>query len=806
MIKEVFVIEDNPGDAFLVKEYLQGSDKINFNFTFFDSIKKIEAQEKNFIPDVILLDLNIIDSKGISTFEKVHKLFKSVPIIILSGYADEETAINAVKLGAQDYLIKGNINQKTLQLAVFYAIERAKLTQSLFNSEQQFRLLTENAPIFIWMTDENGKFVYCNRLLTYYLDIPEELLCEKSMLDFVSPKFVDSVSDIYKNAILSQESYSIEFELIKGISIFEKSVPYFNQTQGFMGFICTGMDLSELKKIETEKNINVAKYEFIAENSLDIIWKMDLQLNTTYCNKAIYDFLGYTPDEFVKLMPYEYLKEESLNKVNTLLTKKLYEYEETNDIENSLVEHLELEFIHKNGEIKYGEIKSKFVYDLHTDELIIMGVTRDVTEKKRIDAKIKNYQKRVEILSNCAISFLVNNEKENLFKLIGENLLLLIPNCYVMVNSINQDISTLEYIAGLGYQALKLDKLIGSAVIGRKTKLNSVALNRLGRGKLIKIDGGLFEVTLNTLSHSVIGLIENVFDIGSVYVYGMNKDSKLIGSVIIVMKKGHEPEDTDIIEAFVNQATIALNRKNAEDALKKSEQQLKDSVAAKDKFFSIISHDLRSPYQGILGYLDIITENFEEISFEELSMVLNNLKGLITNQYNLLENLLKWANIQRGKSTINKKQVALKQIVDKILGAISINAEKKGINLFTEIEENFIIEADIEMLKSIINNLVSNAIKFTKRGGSINIYAVNKKGVKYFSVADDGVGMSQAEVESLFKIDKQKSSLGTEKEKGTGLGLILCKEFVDLHGWTIKVDSKIGVGTKFTIILEEKIY
>jgi len=212
MIKEVFVIEDNPGDAFLVKEYLQGSDKINFNFTFFDSIKKIEAQEKSFIPDVILLDLNIIDSKGISTFEKVYKLYKSVPIIILSGYSDEDTAINAVKLGAQDYLIKGNINQKTLQLAVFYAIERAKLTQSLFNSEQQFRLLTENAPIFIWMTDENGKFVYCNRLLTYYLDIPEEYLCEKSMLDFVSPKFVDSVSDIYKNAILSQESYSIEYE------------------------------------------------------------------------------------------------------------------------------------------------------------------------------------------------------------------------------------------------------------------------------------------------------------------------------------------------------------------------------------------------------------------------------------------------------------------------------------------------------------------------------------------------------------------------------------------------------------------
>ncbi len=806
MIRDIFVIEDNPGDALLVKEYLKGSDRMKFNFEFFDSVQKVETEGKNFNPAVILLDLYLTDSKGISTFEKVYKLYKHVPIIILSGYDDEETAFNAVKNGAQDYLIKGKINEKVLQIAVLYAIERVKLLHSLFSSEQKFKLLTENAPIFIWMTDSKGRFIYCNKLLSNFLCISVGELCNKSMIDFVSPQSYNNVSLVYDNAFSLSEPYSIEYELKNGFSVYEKAVPYKDENCSFLGFISTGLDLSEIKRVEKEKNLNKEKYEFIAENSLDVIWKMDLNLNTIYCNKAIQAFVGYLPSEFTKLTPEDYLTEESLLLVKKELTKKLYKYEESNNLDITIVEHLDLDFIHKNGEIKHGEINARLTYDFNTDNIVIMGVTRDKTEKQKTDEKIRNYQNKVEILASSAISFLEYQEKANIFCLIGENLLSLIPHSYILVSSVKGEISTLEYIAGLGTQIKSLDKLIGSTIIGRKTKLNTLALQRLGKGKIIKVDGGLYEVTLNTISHNIIDLLERAFNVSSVYVFGMNKDSNLLGSVIVIMKKGYEPDDFDIIDAYVNQATIALNRKNAEESLIKSEQQLRDSNAAKDKFFSIISHDLRSPFQGILGYFDILTENFEDVSREELFKILSNLKSLVHNQYNLLENLLTWASIQRGKKRIDKQQLKLTDLVDWIVGALSINATKKEINITKDIPENFIIDADVEMLKSILNNLISNSIKFTPRGGLLSMHTIDKKGNKLLIIEDNGVGMSEVEVENLFKIDKQNSKLGTEKEKGTGLGLILCKEFIDMHGWTIKVESKVGIGTKFIIGIEQKIY
>ncbi len=806
MIKDLMVIEDNPGDALLVKEYLAATEIIKFNFVFFDTLARLEKSENIFKPAVILLDLSLPDSSGINTFERVYSKYNDVPIIILSGYDDEEIAYEAVKKGAQDYLIKGNINPKILQLAVIYAIERIKLVQSLSSSEQKFKLLTENAPLFIWMTDVFGKFVYCNKFLSGFLSLSLNDLCNKSMSDFIAAESHSSVANVYSQSYTYKLAYSIEYNLTTGFSIFEKAVPYDDVNGEFAGFICTGLDLSEIKRIEKEKNLNQEKYEFLAENSLDVIWKLDTNLNTIYCNKAIYAFLGYTPLEFMQLKIEDFLTEEAVLNVKKIVTKELYKYDETKDTDVAKITHLELEFINKNGELKYGEVNARLTYDFNTENLVIMGVTRDKTEKQKAEEKIKSYQQKVEILSNTAISFLEHENSGNIFKLIGDNLRLLIPNCYILVNSVKGNISNLEYVAGLGNQIKKLDKILGNTVIGRKTKLTQIALKRLGIGRLIKVDGGLAEVTLSTIPGNLIYILEKAFDVKSVYVSGMKKDDNLLGSVIIIMKTGYEPSDVDIIDAFVNQATIALNRKIAEESLIQSEQRLRDSVAAKDKFFSIISHDLRSPFQGILGYMDIITDNFNEVPSDDLQKILINLKGLIHNQYNLLENLLEWANIQRGTRTIDLTKVKLKDLVDQILVTLSLIAEKKEITIFKDISDTFVINADTEMLTYIINNLITNSIKFTNKGGVISIYTVEKRGNKKLIIEDNGIGMNEEEITNLFKIDKQKSKLGTLKEKGTGLGLILCKEFIDMHGWKLIVESSIGIGTKFVISIEEKIY
>ncbi len=806
MEKELVLIEDNLGDAFLVKEYLNNFPNNNYVYRHFISLTELINNKNNLKPDVILLDLTLPDSKGIDTFLKVKALFSNSPIIILSGIDDEETAIKAARYGAQEYLVKGKINDKMLQLSVIAAIEREKLKQQIFESEEKFRLLSENAPIYIWLTDINKNFVYANKLLLSIFDLQNEELHNKSILNFIDPLYFNDILDLYDKSYLNKKPYAVEYELILGYTIYEKAAPYYDRNGDFLGFICTGLDLSEIKQIEKERDYNQEKYKLIAENSLDVIWKMDTSFNLLYCNKAIYNFLGYTPDEILNMRLEEYATEESVLEVKKIFTNKMYIYEETKDLERLKTENLELDFITKNGEIKCGEINAGFIYDHLIEDFVIMGVTRDNTERKKMIESIERYKKNIEIINQTALSFLEYEQGNNIYKIIGENLIKLIPNSYLVISRIEGDITIVKYIAGIKENFDTLSKMLNGTVLERKTKLNEVALNRLNKGKTIKVPGGLTEISLNTLPHSVIKVLEKTFNIDSVYVCGMKKDDNLLGSAIIIMKDSYKLEDIEIIDAFMHQAALALNRIIIEDSLVQSENKLKESIEAKDMLFSIISHDLRSPFQGMLGYFDILNDSLDEISKDELQRVIGNLNVLLRNQYNLLENLLTWANVQRGKTTTNLTLINFKDIVEPILSILELNANKKGIFLERNIPPDFTFYADIDMLKSIINNLLSNSIKFTKSGGVITISALQKHDKKFIIIEDSGIGMDEDTLNGLFKVDKLRTKLGTNNERGTGLGLILCKEFIDLHKWDLQIKSIVGIGTKFTLRVEEKIY
>jgi len=229
----------------------------------------------------------------------------------------------------------------------------------------------------------------------------------------------------------------------------------------------------------------------------------------------------------------------------------------------------------------------------------------------------------------------------------------------------------------------------------------------------------------------------------------------------------------------------------------KSEEELKELNAAKDKFFSIVAHDLRSPFTSLIGYSEFLRDDFEELSDEEIKLFANNIHESAHVVFNLLENLLQWSRVQTGRIKIEPEVFDFSLLANSAINLLKNNAEKKSIDLINSIAPRTLVYADQQTISSVVQNLLSNAIKFTPRDGKIEIGCdINKTNVEIF-VADTGVGIKDDDKEKLFRIDTHLTTPGTEKEEGSGLGLILCKELVEKNHGKIWVESKLGKGSTF---------
>ncbi|MDP3150720.1 MAG: tetratricopeptide repeat-containing sensor histidine kinase [Ignavibacteria bacterium] len=239
--------------------------------------------------------------------------------------------------------------------------------------------------------------------------------------------------------------------------------------------------------------------------------------------------------------------------------------------------------------------------------------------------------------------------------------------------------------------------------------------------------------------------------------------------------------------------------------LKKINAELKELHAMKDTFLRIIAHDLRAPFNAIFGLTDILLEDYKSLSEEEKRQFIEHIANASKQSYELLENLLLWARTNTGRMDFNPQECKLKSLVDETVQLLEPTAKNKNIQLFSDVPEKIHLTADAEMLKTVLRNFLSNSIKFTsEQDGVINISAVENGNKIRLEVSDNGVGMPEDVQKNLFRIDKSTSTKGTKGEKGTGLGLLLCKEFIDKHNGSITVASKLNEGTKFIIELPRK--
>jgi len=238
------------------------------------------------------------------------------------------------------------------------------------------------------------------------------------------------------------------------------------------------------------------------------------------------------------------------------------------------------------------------------------------------------------------------------------------------------------------------------------------------------------------------------------------------------------------------------DQKRNEEKIKGSENKLRELIAVKDTFFNILAHDLRNPFHAILGFSEMLHNDYESLSEVERKQYISNIFQSAGNTYKLITNLLDWSRLQTGRMEFQPEPIRLEEIIREEMEIAEGTAKNKRIHFDLNIDAGLVVLADLNMLQSIIRNILSNAIKFSYPGGGVQIQAKLASSKKILiSISDKGVGMSADQVGFLFRLDRKMTNKGTENEEGTGIGLILTKEFVDRNNGNIWLDSNPGFGS-----------
>jgi PAS domain S-box-containing protein len=258
-------------------------------------------------------------------------------------------------------------------------------------------------------------------------------------------------------------------------------------------------------------------------------------------------------------------------------------------------------------------------------------------------------------------------------------------------------------------------------------------------------------------------------------------------------------EELEISKDQVEEEAGKLVQLNVQ--LEESEEKLRELNAGKDKLFSIIGHDLKNPFHVISSYAEILLDEYETLSDDQRKEFIEIIHNTITQAQKLLENLLNWSRAQSGRIEFQPEPLILRKMVSNSVRLLSSLATKKNIQLTYNVSVSAIASADKNMLDTILRNLISNAIKFTNESGSVTITVKETDNDFLFTVRDTGIGISEKDLRKLFRLDVNNIEIGLSKEKGTGLGLILCKDFIERHQGTIWVESELGQGSTFNFTL-----
>ena len=420
---------------------------------------------------------------------------------------------------------------------------------------------------------------------------------------------------------------------------------------------------------------------------------------------------------------------------------------------------------------------------INDNQLGLYGMYIDITERKQRELEM-------QVLSEIGHSVSTTSNLTELMKLIHDSLrkVLYAENCFFALYDGKTGLFNFPYYVDqfdTVPQPLAMFKSCTSYVFRS--------------GKSLIITPQVFQQLKNQNEVELVGLPSPSW-IG----VPLQTASRVIGVLVLQHYKEENVYNDDnlrFLNSIASQIANVIERRRAIEALKESEALLHELNASKDKFFSIISHDLKSPFNSILGFSDILAEQVREKNLESIEEYAEIIQNSSQRAMDLLSNLLEWSCSQTGRMEFNPQNIEIAALINEATELLNDAAQQKSITISRGLSPNVTVFVDKAMIDAILRNLISNSIKFTQPGGTIIVTAEPKQNELMITVSDNGVGMSEDTIGKLFRIGESYSAKGTQNEMGTGLGLILCKEFIEKNGGKIWAESEVGKGSRFCFVI-----
>lgn len=699
---------------------------------------------------------------------------------------------------------------------------RKKAELALIESERRFRALTENMYDVVWTTDRKLKTVFISSSIKNLTGFPAEFYYKKPLNELVTSISYRLILDtlrkekerLYRSMQNNDKYYiSIDIKLLhktkNSIWVNMKAIILQNELGEIIGYQGVFRDIEDKKQLLHNLHKHKQKYDFALESTQAGIWELDKNLTKIECDKHLYNLLGYQPNQNILFSDW----------VNSIFPDdRIYVLDILESILQKKVVHktFECRRIHQDNHIVWFKEHVKAITNSEGQITGIIGSSKDISAEKRIEDKKFKYYAGLQLLIDSSIHFLQFNTFDEINNYIGETLIKMIPDSVVVLSAFDEQKKTVKAQNIYGVDILKL--------MGEFNELDwnpfeddiSVSekfIEKLKQINLIKYEGDFFRFFEDMSNIKVNHFVKDKFRFKEVYLIGVVAGKKLFGSIIILLKENARIVSPDFLEAFIYIASINILKKHVEKKLKskqlallKSEKKYKELIATKDKFFSVISHDLKNPFNTIIGFSGMLMNQYDQLKPANIKEYSKLIYEAAVSSYEMMLNLFQWAKSQRGKLKPAPADIDLNELIDTNLKLFASELIKKDIKLlYTPISEPKIY-ADYNIIDTVLRNLISNAIKFSERNGKIIIAAKKTNEFVQISVKDEGIGIPDDKKESIFKIESGKTTYGTEQERGSGLGLILCKEFTESIGGKIWFESEKDKGSTFyfTIPLNNK--
>lgn len=641
--------------------------------------------------------------------------------------------------------------------------EKQQILEALKISESNYKRLIDNLGEGLAIVDEEEYVLFTNNTCGELFGVDTKDLLGSHLTDFTNDEnksILIEQTKLRKQGIKS----TYELEIIRKDNtkayLLITATPDIDFDNKYLGSLMIFHDMTKRKLIQLALIDSEERNRTIIETSRDGIWQLNQDAQVIDVNKRLADMLGYSIDEMKGQVITKFVDSENSNNALHYLERRI----------QGVSEQYDFKFLHKNGNTVWTIISATPVFNQNNEFLYSFAMITDITERKATEKLLEETEKKYKVLIESADDAIILFDKK--YNILLDN---------------DSNYSIHGYTKEEGIHLFDFSIIHCDDVENLKNSMKQIyRLGKVTNEYRIKHKNGDW---IYIYSKSV--LIKN--NSGEIkYILSILRD-------LTEIKKTEQ--ELHLYTEELKQNKILLENRTIE--LNELNNKLQEAIESKDKFFSIMAHDLKSPFSGFLGISELLAKEFDELSIQEIEELSNTLHQSAHRLYGLIEDLLQWSRTQIGTMPFEPIDFDLYDVVENTIYLLKKNADIKNTKIINTLSYSTNIKADRNMINAVVRNLISNAIKFTSNG-TITIELERTPESIIFSCIDTGIGIKPQDIGNLFNVGSNFTTIGTANERGTGLGLILANEFITLHCGKIWVESELGKGSVFKFELPQK--